>query len=396
MLERDTDLRRTIGHGLQLGAPAMTALHEMLPADALRGLYAVAQGTWVETGYTVIDHKARVLTRTGSDGDPDGVATDRVTLRLLLADGLGPHLRLGTEVTGHRTRDDGRVVATTSDGEEVVGDVLIAADGVSSSITQTLAGRPTARPTALLGFAGRTPAHAVPEPLVELLGDGATIAAGPRGTSLYVGHHGALDQEVVRSFTPYELHPEPTYVWGAVMLEWAQTTPMLQLRGEELRAAVASELAQRGWAEDLTSVVARAERDSVTPARFYAAPTYEAGIAPWSASRVTAIGDAVHAMPPTGGRGATTAIRDAHLLYQQLLAARDGHVSVVEAVQTYEGQMRGYAAQVVAEALRPPSWSPSTAHTPTWSPPPRRLGTAGAAVSWAQHRTDPEPELASA
>lgn len=391
VLERDTDLTRTVGHTLQLHSPAMRGLQEMLPTESLRGLYALAQGTWVETGYTVRDHQGRPLAQDRPSTGPDGVATDRVTLRLLLASGLGEGLRLGSEVIGHRIRHDG-VVALLADGGEVRGDVLVAADGVGSDTAQTLAGRPTSSPTSLVGFSGRTAAGALDPGASELFGGGATIAVGPGGCGLYAGHHDPLDQDVVRSFYPLGLHPDPMYVWGSVMLEWAQTAPLAEMDGEALRDAVTEQLQMRQWSPDLLEMVARAQPESLSSLRFHASPSYAAGIAPWNPSAVTALGDAVHAMPPTGGKGASTAIRDAHVLYTELLAARRGACTVVEAVASYEEQMRVYAAQAVAESRRPPAWTRTGGTGPStrWTPTPRDHSLAAAAVSWA-HRGEREP-----
>jgi 2-polyprenyl-6-methoxyphenol hydroxylase-like FAD-dependent oxidoreductase len=86
---------------------------------------------------------------------------------------------------------------------------------------------------------------------------------------------------------------------------------------------------------------------------------------PWPASRVTVLGDAIHAMSPAGGSGANTALRDAAGLCRALTEANaDG---ITAAIGRYEDQLRDYgyaaltaSAQAEAEpgALRNPlgSW----------------------------------------
>lgn len=385
VLERDTDLRWTVGHGLQLDALAMEALSELMPAAWMRRLYALAQSVWVETGYSVRDQSGRLLAADRRVAAPDGVMTDRVTLRLMLAADLGDSLRLGAEVDGYRQGDDGRVSIFLTDGSRIEADVLVAADGVGSVVAGALAGGPTSESTSLLGFAGTTPVAALSSEALELFGGGAMIAVGPGGCGLYGGRHEGLDQDLVSTFTADPLHPEPAIVWGAVMLEWARTAPLTALVGEQLRVRLSDELRAREWSPSLVEVVERAESATLTGFRFHTAASYAAGLAPWQPSTVTALGDAVHAMPPTGGMSASTAIRDAHVLVSELLRAEAGDQTIVEAVAGYEAQMRQYAATVVAQARKPPAWviTAPAAGGPLL-PFPRERSLAVAAVSWVQ------------
>src|SRR5205823_3509056 len=67
----------------------------------------------------------------------------------------------------------------------------------------------------------------------------------------------------------------------------------------------------------------------------------------WPASRVTLLGDAVHAMPPTGAHGANTALRDAALLAGKLQTAVGADTSVEEAITSYQREMLTYAFKEV-------------------------------------------------
>jgi salicylate hydroxylase len=71
---------------------------------------------------------------------------------------------------------------------------------------------------------------------------------------------------------------------------------------------------------------------------------------------VTALGDAVHAMPPTGGRGAATAIRDADVLAGRLAQVRDGTLALPLALRRFEAEMATYAPAAVAASLVPARW----------------------------------------
>lgn len=77
-----------------------------------------------------------------------------------------------------------------------------------------------------------------------------------------------------------------------------------------------------------------------------------APIDPWQASNITLVGDAIHTMTPGRGVGANTALRDARLLCSKLVSARDGKLSLVEAVRDYEARMRDYAWKAVEQSLK--------------------------------------------
>jgi 2-polyprenyl-6-methoxyphenol hydroxylase-like FAD-dependent oxidoreductase len=99
---------------------------------------------------------------------------------------------------------------------------------------------------------------------------------------------------------------------------------------------------------------------------------------------VTALGDAVHAMPPTGGQAAATAIRDADLLAGQLAAVRAGTSSLALAVYDHQRQMAAYAPAAVRESLAPLRWIRAAGS------PPGRLVARGllplAALAAGTHR----------
>jgi 2-polyprenyl-6-methoxyphenol hydroxylase-like FAD-dependent oxidoreductase len=61
---------------------------------------------------------------------------------------------------------------------------------------------------------------------------------------------------------------------------------------------------------------------------------------PWAPSRVTLVGDSIHAMLPTLGKGANMAMRNAAVLRDQLVAADRGERPLVEAIGAYEDDMR--------------------------------------------------------
>ena len=100
----------------------------------------------------------------------------------------------------------------------------------------------------------------------------------------------------------------------------------------------------RTWHSDLRALHAAADVDQTFAIRVRTSPAVPA----WPPSRVTVLGDAIHAMSPARGSGANTALQDAALLSRMLdTAATDGS-GVVAAIGDYERQMREYGYAAVA------------------------------------------------
>ena len=64
------------------------------------------------------------------------------------------------------------------------------------------------------------------------------------------------------------------------------------------------------------------------------------------------LGDAIHAMTPTLGRGANIAMRDGTLLGRELEKVAHGQLLLAEALAAYEHGMTAYGFSVVREAAR--------------------------------------------
>lgn len=99
----------------------------------------------------------------------------------------------------------------------------------------------------------------------------------------------------------------------------------------------------RSWHPYLRGLLARAAVDET----FFIEVRSSERVAAWAPSRVTLLGDAIHAMSPARGSGANTALLDAANLCQALRAGGD----VIAAIGAYEERMRAYGFAAV-EASR--------------------------------------------
>ena len=338
--ERDDSLAgRRQGYRLHMDARAGLALQACLPPESL----ALFQATCGQASQrlTVVTEKLRVLHEqvTGDPGsDPFAPATlstsvDRLTFREVLASGLDGRIAFGHELTRYEA-GLGRVRLHFAGGQHAEADVLVGADGVHSAVRRQYL--PDAEPldTGARCIYGKTPLHGLP----SVASDGFTAVVGGR-IGMAVGP--------VRFRQPpqaFGLPPAEDYLMWAVAgdrRDFGVPDDQLTTMDPAGLHALAGELI-RSWHPDLRTLHASADIDETFAIRVRASPAAPA----WPPSRVTVLGDAIHAMSPARGSGANTALRDAALLSRTLSAA-DGS-DVVAAIGDYEQKMREYGYAAVA------------------------------------------------
>ncbi|WP_090062624.1 FAD-dependent oxidoreductase [Lentzea flaviverrucosa] len=353
VFDRDTDVAATGGYHITLDERAQSALRRLVAPQVMRRLLASGSALRLRDRDLFWDYRGRVL---GHGPDLSGSASidvDRITLRTLLAEAVGEDLHLGRAVSGVGVDEHGMPQVTFADGTSVTADLVVGADGTHSVVARHLAAGPTSHPAGIIGFSGRTPRADLTAAEQHRLGTRSSMAIGPRGAALYVGFldpvgNAALDApELSASITT-----GPTYIWGAMFPESARTDFLRDLHGTALRTALLDRFRDHRWAGHTLEVIARTDPGSVAAFRFNAASTRAGDLAPWAASRITALGDAVHATPPTAGMGAGAAIQDAADLLTQLDALPDGTTTAItDAIGRYEAQLRRRGGEVLSAAM---------------------------------------------
>ena len=344
--ERDDGLAgRGQGYRLHVDARAGLALQQCLPPELLAAFQATCGQA--STRLTVVSERLRVL-KEDTTGDPAAdryapgtlsTSVNRLTLREVLAAGLQDTVVFGRAVTGFDADRDG-VRVHFADGREAEADVLVGADGVNSAVRRQHL--PAASPADTGGrcIYGKTPLlPAAIERLPAALEGGFTAVIGGRlgmATGLVRFRNRPEQVPGVR------LSAAGDYLmWGLAGDRGQFGVPdevLLAMSPAELHALSASLI--RSWHPDLRALHAMAEIEETFAVRIRTSPV----IAAWPASRVTVLGDAIHAMSPAGGSGANTALRDAAQLCDALTAADAADITA--AIGRYEHQMRdyGYAA----------------------------------------------------
>lgn len=344
VVERDRDLRATPGYHITLRTRAQRALAELLPERGIERLRASASDGARRGADALFDDQG--VERGALEVDPDvGIDVDRVTLRLLLAETVD-HVLLRGRVGVAATLDRDGASVELDDGSTLHGDLVVAADGVGSPIAATLAGGPTSAPTGLVGVSGRTLAAALDPGERDRLGTRSSLAIGSEATALYVGYHDPVGHAVVdEPASSVSETREATYIWGAMLAEDGRGAALRGLRGAALRDATVGALRDAGWGEAPLRALLATDVESVAAFRFHAAASDASALAPWTTGRIAAIGDAVHATPPTAGMGAGIAIEDAADLARALSA--DGDVALDE----FDARMRERGAAAIRRAM---------------------------------------------
>jgi salicylate hydroxylase len=278
---------------------------------------------------------------TGGERPPTGI--DRRTFRHILLAGLDEVVHHGREVVGFDADATG-VIVKLADGGAVSGDVLVAADGVGSAVRrQLLPDTPIVpAPVGALGLFGRSP---LSDEILAELPDGVyaayTIARDERGTLLGLGR-----------YDPRQLPPEAAAELG-LEVAFDPIAPYMMLSGgipqgmevpppaawtddtpREMHAAMVAAVAD--WHPAIRGLVERVQLDMLFSHPFRRLDPSP----PWPTSHVTLVGDAIHAMLPTLGKGANMAMRNAAVLCDQLIAAATGDRALLEAIAAYEEDMR--------------------------------------------------------
>ena len=346
--ERDETLDSR-GQGYRVHLDAGPALYACLPPDLYE--LCIATSGRPGTAMTVMTERLRPLRRTEIKPPADpldpatlSISVNRQTFREILAARLDGVLRFGRTCAGFEQHSGG-VAIHFSDGSRTQAEVLVAAEGISSPIRRRYLPHARLEDTGVACVYGRTPLTEQTRPLVPApLWDGFTAVVGNRvGMAAGVVDFREPPQQAARRIAPdVQLSPAHSYLMWAVTARAGQFADRLDgLSPADLHAVTLDTI--RRWHPDLRRL---AELASVQETSLVAIRT-AVPVARWPPSRVTLLGDAIHAMSPAGGSGANTALRDAALLASELGAAARGEKIPVQAVGDYERRMVDYGFAAV-------------------------------------------------
>ena len=189
VFERDrTPTDRLQGYRLHISPSGARAMEHCLPPAVFREFLASAAKP--NTAVSFLDSDLKTLLTLPIVADPKAESRElpvsRITLRKLLLQGLEDVLHFEKRFHHYEQRPDGRVAAHFEDGSEIEGDVLIGADGASSTIRAQLL--PDARriDTGIVAISGKVPLndsvrHLTPSAFFP----GPTLVLGSGGRFLF-------------------------------------------------------------------------------------------------------------------------------------------------------------------------------------------------------------------
>jgi 2-polyprenyl-6-methoxyphenol hydroxylase-like FAD-dependent oxidoreductase len=277
-----------------------------LHANGMRIMHALGLGEAVEQAGAVVRHwmycdqDGEVLFETDLEDlwDKAGpcIAIDRPRLQqILLAGAAAVPCRLGISVAS-LMQDERRVQVGFGDGTSSDYDLVVGADGISSTVRQLLMGTVQPSYTGAMIWRSLVP---VPPPDATnfrvMLGDGCFFGITPLGDG-------------------------PTNIFGAVGMP--RTHDPLQGRLERLRKRFA------GFGRHVQECLAALSSDE----QIHCGPIEEVNLDHWHHGRVVLIGDAAHAATPTMAQGGIMAMEDAYVLAELLRRAE----TVESALDSYE------------------------------------------------------------
>ena len=272
----------------------------------------------------------------------------RVELRDILLDGLtdpgSPVVHWKKQFTHFSHLDNNGVRAHFADGTFEDGDLLVGADGPRSKIRQQYLPEIQRLDLGILTIAGR---YILNEARVRSLP--AEITNGSLN-NVVPQQKGWMFVSTWTSRSPSSEKPQSQserYVMWAYVVPQEDTPPNAeQLSVVELQNLVLGAIWD--WSPQLSTIVQDSDTSTIRSVPLRSMPFLQ----PWEASNVTVLGDAIHNMTPMAGVGANTALRDAELLARMLKDVVAGKSNLVEAISSYENEMRHYANEAVGLSRR--------------------------------------------
>jgi 2-polyprenyl-6-methoxyphenol hydroxylase-like FAD-dependent oxidoreductase len=307
VLEKQADVGRIeTGAGFVIWNNGMRALQKLGIAARLQELGAPLQAAdWqLSSGRRLASWPVAEI---GREVGAPAIGVRRTDLQSVLLQALpGDSLQLGVECSGFQADGDA-VIARLSDGREERADVLIGADGITSTVRAQLHDGPVPPRSARY-----SQGYAVTDHRTEVTDAGVFREIDGRGLRFFlfpVGRGGVYWAAAMRGVDP-DVSREPR-VGGAAMKQRLLDR-------------------YRGWPAPVEELIEATDERSILQREI----VDRTPLKQWGRGRVTLLGDAAHPTTPNLGQGACQAMEDAVVLAECVGQAPE----VADALSDYEAR----------------------------------------------------------
>ena len=320
---------RPQGYRLHLDADGVNAVREVLAPEGVRR-FAATSMTPLPFHSIIARDLSPVARRPADDHgeEPIHANVDRATLRALMLDGID--VQFGEKFERYESDASGVTVHFAS-RRTVRADVLVGADGIRSAVRAQRVPGARVQDSGVRAIYGRLPIAVARAGLpAAALDDVFTVALDDDKRFLGLG-------PVIFPEQPAPKEDYEVCIIGARReLYGAEDAVLRRMPSADLQQHAQQVLAS--WPEHVRAVIAAGDPTSF----FYVEMMTSVPIEMPPSPNVTLIGDAIHAMTPTLGRGANLAMRDGARLDRVL--ATGGPLGA------FEAEMTAYGFAVVRES----------------------------------------------
>ncbi|MET4141381.1 NAD(P)/FAD-dependent oxidoreductase [Pedobacter sp. UYP1] len=274
-----------------------------------------------------------------NDKLPD-LKANRLTMREVLLSDLGEQISFNKEFVNYEELANGKICLYFKDGTTIQADLVVAADGVHSKLCALRFPENHLFDTGNINIYGKTFYTAEVQKLVA--------AELQTGTSVIFGEEIALVMDAMQ----FKEHPaglqlsfQQDYIYWAFI----GNRHRFGLSMEEKLLFSPAEILLRiqkvtsSWAPTFQALFELADPATLTLTPVKIALPEKT----WRSNKITALGDAIHAMSPAGGLGANSALYDAALLTGNLVKAARKKIDLAYAISDYETTMLNHSINAV-------------------------------------------------
>jgi 2-polyprenyl-6-methoxyphenol hydroxylase-like FAD-dependent oxidoreductase len=352
VFERDASIVfRAQGYRLRLSAVGLDAIESALGPEDFEKFYD-ACGKTGGAGFAAIDPLTGETLGSGAPSvskepltsrDGKVVGISRGDMRKIFLEGLENRVRWSHHVTGYEKTDSGVRLVFKDGSKSEEGSLVVGGEGVKSAVAGQLSnGAIKVYDLGSRGIHGQAPTSAfkdLGEGVFRLVDD-TTQPNGGKVT--LITNVRANDMN----------NPDINFGWTMAGSPGVIQAPNDNFAILGKPAAKIAKSLTAHWHERVKPLFDNMVEDEA--AFWKITCSSPEGVPEWpNESRITALGDAVHAMTPAGGNGANTAVRDSDLLGRLVGEAwAQGKGDSWEGVTAaYEKEMREYASATVKESF---------------------------------------------